>query len=248
VQGELGLRRRLHRREHDRQRLRRTARHHGVDRHLLDGGLAVVGRQHRDHLLRVAARVLQHRDDALRRGRHHRQAVGDAAVEEGLERILERADLDRTRADSALPAGRPGGEASRHVGIAGAAGAARPELGQPTRVELDPRLARQLGQPVALDPLDAVALVVPVEQDECRHGVGIEPRGELEILVELRHPREPQPLGLGRGLVRLGLRHHAHAGPVERRQKLIADGTVVLHQSDELHKPTLHRDFHLSPV
>ena len=69
-----------------------AARHHRVDGDLLDRRLAAVGRHDADDVLRVARRVVEHRDDALGRRRHDRQAVGQAALVERLERVLELAD------------------------------------------------------------------------------------------------------------------------------------------------------------
>src|SRR5438105_9873463 len=80
--------------EHDREYVLRAAGHHGVDRDLLDGRFAVVGRHERDEVLRVAARRLEHRHHPLWGWRDQRQSVGESTIEHRLERILELAYLE----------------------------------------------------------------------------------------------------------------------------------------------------------
>ena len=146
VEREPLVARRLHRRQHDRQRLGFAARHDRVDRDLLDRRLAAVGRELADDLLRVAARVLEHRHDPLRRRRHDRQPVGHAAVEERLDRVLELADGQRARRGCgrrrALAgrrgAPRPRGRGSRSRSPAGARAGRRGRASRPPRAPAAP--------------------------------------------------------------------------------------------------------------
>ena len=87
VQVERVVAHRFHCRDHHRQVVGPAARHDRVDRDLLDGGAAVVGRHLGDQLVGGAARRLDGARDPLGRGRHHRQAVGHAARVELLDRI-----------------------------------------------------------------------------------------------------------------------------------------------------------------
>ena len=68
--------------QHQREVLGRAARHHGVDRDLLDRAVGVVGRDFGDLLLRVAVYCGQHRSHALGRGRNDGQAVGQPLLKE----------------------------------------------------------------------------------------------------------------------------------------------------------------------
>ena len=99
VQRELLPARGLDRREHDRQLGPGASRHHRVDRDLLDRRAAAVGRHDADQLLRIARGVVEHRDHALGRRRHDRQAVGQPALVHRLERVLEPAELELARRD-----------------------------------------------------------------------------------------------------------------------------------------------------
>ena len=103
VEGRIGHR--LDRREHDRQILGTAARHHRVDRHLLDGRAAVVGRDLAHEVLAIAGGAGQHPLHALARRRDHGQAVGDALVEPDLEIVHDRA-LSSARAWCHSDAGR----------------------------------------------------------------------------------------------------------------------------------------------
>ena len=80
--------------QHDRQVLGPAAGHHGVDGDLLDGDVDEVGRHDGHDLVGRAGRALQHPQDALLGGRHHRQAVGPAPVEQRLHLVLGVGDLD----------------------------------------------------------------------------------------------------------------------------------------------------------
>ena len=71
-----------------------------------------------DEVLRVARGVLEHRHDALGRGRHHRQAVGQPALVQRLERILELAHAQLARADAALGARAARRQPCRDLGVA----------------------------------------------------------------------------------------------------------------------------------
>ena len=129
--------------EHDRQLRARAAGHHRVDRDLLDGRLAAVGRHDADDVLRVARRVLEHRHDALGRRRDDRQAVGErrarAAPRRGPRARRRRARATRMRPSRAGAArGQPRGD----LGVARERRAARAHLGQAVEVELRRRPAR----------------------------------------------------------------------------------------------------------
>ncbi len=77
----------LDRRDQDRQIFGPAARHHRVDRDLLDGGDAVPRRDARDHVMRCAVRVAQHLPDRVLRRRKYRQAVGPALIAALLEEL-----------------------------------------------------------------------------------------------------------------------------------------------------------------
>src|SRR5262249_51229795 len=73
--------------EHDRQVLRAAAGHDGVDRDLLHRRAAVVGRDERDQLVAGPARGRDGALDQTPGGRNDREPVGDAALEEALDRV-----------------------------------------------------------------------------------------------------------------------------------------------------------------
>ena len=83
--------------DHPRQVLGLAAGHHGVDRDLLDRHRHQVGRHDGDHLVRVAVVPCEHAQHPLLGGRHHRQAVGEAAVEHRLHLVVEIGELDAAR-------------------------------------------------------------------------------------------------------------------------------------------------------
>ena len=123
--------------------------------------------------------------------------------------------------------------------------------GRPSSSSVTPARPAELAQPLAVEPLDPVALLVSLEQDDRGHCVGIEQRRQLEVRVELRRRREVQPGCLLRGLGLGGLRDDpyrsaARTGPVEHRQHLVADGAVVLDEGEQLHQ--LERPFATSPL
>ena len=88
VQHEQRIERRLEHAQHHRHVFRLAARHHRVDRHLLDRAGREVGRDQAHDLVGLALGAAQHAQDALVGRRHDRQAVGPAALEAGLDRIV----------------------------------------------------------------------------------------------------------------------------------------------------------------
>jgi hypothetical protein len=83
--------------DHDGQVLGLAARHHGVDRDLLDAAFHQIRRHDRDDFLRRARRALEHREHArLGRG-HDGQTVGPALRERRFHLVFERSELDAPR-------------------------------------------------------------------------------------------------------------------------------------------------------
>lgn len=158
---------------------------------------------------------------------------------QGLDRVLEIADHERPGGEPALGTGPSRGEAPRDVGVARPARATRPLLGQLVELEGsgDPR--GQVRDPTPVQPLHAAKLLAPVEPDEGRDRVGVQPRGHLEVAVDGRHRPQSQPRGLGRGLLGRGLREDPDGSPggrggVEDGEELVARGAVVLDEGDQL--------------
>ena len=88
VHAELVDQRGLDRGQHHRQVFGLAAGHDGVDRDLLDRARRQVGRHQAEHLVGPARGALQHAQHPLGGRRHHRQAVGPAAVVAGLDRVF----------------------------------------------------------------------------------------------------------------------------------------------------------------
>ena len=153
---------------------------------------------------------------------------------ERVERILESADLDLPGSQPTVGPGPAGGQSGGDLGIAGARGTAGASLRQSVELEHDAGGLGQLGEQFALDPLHPPALLATVEEQHGRHRVGVKALGHGQALVDLRDPAQSQPLRLTGGLLGRGLREHAHAGGVERRQHLVADRAVVLDQGEQL--------------
>ena len=182
--------------------------------------------------------MLEHRHDALGRGRDDGQAVREPALEERLERVLERSHVDRARADSPVRAGAASGQACRHLRVARAARAPGPHLGQAVEVELRARGRGQLGHARAVQALHATALLAGVEEQQRRHRVGVEARRQLKPGVQLGDRVQPDAARLLRRLGGFGLGEdpHRRAGRrrgVEYREDLVAHGTVVLDQREQ---------------
>ena len=148
--------------------------------------------------------------------------------------VLELADDDLARLEPPVATRGAGGEPRGDLGVAGDGGASGPHLGQPVQIERRAGLRGELDQPRPLQPLDAPLLALAIQQDDGRHRVGIESLGQREVGVDLRDVHETEPLCLRRGLVGRRLRHHPHAGRVERGQHRVTDRAVVLDQGDEL--------------
>ncbi len=114
VQHEQRIERGLQHAQHHGHVFRLAARHHGVDRHLLDGAGREVGRNQAHDLVGLAVGAAQHAQDALVGRRHDGQAVAPAALEAGFHRIVPvrrprsraTSGRDRRSARSALPARR----------------------------------------------------------------------------------------------------------------------------------------------
>ena len=234
----------LDRGEHDREHRRRAAGHDRVDRDLLDGRAAVVGRNHGHEVLRVAGGGVEHLDDALGRGRDKRQPVGEATVVQGLHHVLELSDLELARAQAAARARRSRRQPRRHARIARHARAAGSPRGQPLEVERHAGALRERRQPCPVEALHAVALIDAVEEHEGRHRLGVKARRELEVRVEVEGCRQPEAGDLIGRLGLRGLRHDPHgraerAGAVQRGKDLVADRAVVLDERDQLHVPIL---------
>ena len=192
---------RLHRGQDDREGVRRAAGHDGIDGHLLHRRLTVVGRHHADEVLRIAAGGCKHVNHPLGCRGHHRQAVGESSVEQRLEGVLQLAYLELPRPQPAGAPGRPGGQSGGHHRITGQAGAPGPALGKPVEVQRRAGAAGQLSQPSAVQPFHPVGLRPAIEQHHGGDGVGIEPRRELEVRVELGNRGQMEPARLGLCLV-----------------------------------------------
>ena len=189
----------------------RATRHDGVDRHLLDGRLAVVGRHDANDVLRDAAGVLEHRDDPLGRRRDHRQAVGQPAVEKRLERVLEPTELDLARADPTLRPRGAGGDRRGDLRIAGEArAAARPQRRAARRDPASrPRACASSASRSRCESLDAAAARRrrrATARPAPRRG-----RSARRAQAPRRAPAraEAEPRRLVGGLLRARLRQHA---------------------------------------
>ena len=231
---------RFDRGEHDRQLRALAARHHRVDGDLLDRRLAAVGRRRRRR--RPAGRATcgrasprRARASAARRA-GRRSGRGRAAPRTGprARRRAARASGSGPRRGRAAPraARRPRGRACSDAQPGRIAG-------RPSRSSSTPACAARSSMPVAVEPLDAPALVGAVEQHERRHRIGIQPRRQLEVEVELRDRAEPEPRPPApRCLRRSDWLSTAHARRVQRRQDLVADRAVVLDEREELRHAT----------
>ena len=87
VEIERGIGHRLDRRDDHRHVFRQAARHHAIDRDLLDRRLAPARRNLRHQSRRGELGAGQHGRHPLLGGRNHRQAVGPALVVAELERV-----------------------------------------------------------------------------------------------------------------------------------------------------------------
>jgi hypothetical protein len=90
----------LDRSEHHAQVLGLAARHHGVDRDLLDRAGHQIGRHDRDQFVRGPRRAFEHREHAALGRRDQRQAVGPAARVHRLALVLVARELDAARAQA----------------------------------------------------------------------------------------------------------------------------------------------------
>ena len=176
----------LDRGEHDRQLGPGAAGHDRVDRDLLDGRAAAVGRHDADEVLRMARRVLEHRDDALGRRRDNRQPVGHAARVQRLERVLELADR-RARARRSGPrraraapraAARPRDRAcARRTRAASRAG---------RRAQRAARLPTSAASRSRWSPSTRSRSSPSSSSEHGRHRGGVERVGQRELVVDLR--------------------------------------------------------------
>ncbi len=189
VQRERLPARRLDRRQHDRQLRPGAAGHHGVDRHLLDGRRA---------RRRAARRRPDPADGATCARAARRRARASAARPAGRRSARARA-APRTGPRARRSRARARRSGRRRVPAAPRAAARRPGracarrsraacAGRPSSARADQRR-----EPVALQALDAVAHVAVLEQEHGRHRRRVEPLRERELLVDLRHAREPEP-------------------------------------------------------
>ena len=131
---------RFEHRNHHRQVFGLASRHHGVGCDLLDRERRQVGRNGRDHFLRIAARTSVHPHHALRRRRNYREAVSQATLEHELEWIFFGAKLNLTRAQGR--ARRFGGQPLGHSRLdrLRAASGTRGRIGTPVNSWLGSRL------------------------------------------------------------------------------------------------------------
>ena len=187
----------------------------------------------------MARGVLEHRDDALGRRRDNRQPVGHAALVQRLERVFELADRELARDDPAVGPRAPRREPRGDLRIACHRAAPRPHRGQAVDAQRAARLRDQRRHPVAGEPFDPVALGAVVEQQDGRHGGGVEAVRQRQLDVGLRDARELQPRGLRSGVLGRGLRDQARPGRVERGQHLVADRAVVPDEREHLERHAL---------
>ena len=239
VQRELLGARRLHGGEHDRQASSGQPAMTALIGDLLDGRGSAVGRDHADDLLRVARGVLEHRHDALGRGRDDRQAVGEPA----LDAAPRRGPRARRRSMRARRGCGPRARARRAASRAATSGSrvrhAHPGRisGRPSRSSCAPAARGELGQPRAVQALDAAALLAAVEQQSAGTASGSKRADSSRSVVELgdaraaRARRACAAVSSGVGLGELTARRPPRG--VERRQDLVADRAVVLDEREQ---------------
>ena len=187
----------------------------------------------------MARRVLEHRDDALGRRRDNRQPVGEAALVQRLEGILELADRQLARDDAARRPARAAPRAARRP----------PDRVSPSRTPAASRAGRRRAacrpppRPAPPScrgqPLDPVTLGAVVEQQDGGHGGGVEALRQRQLVVGLRDARELQPRGLRSGVLGRGLRDQARPGRVQRGQHLVADRAVMPDQREHLERHSM---------
>ena len=139
---------------------------------------ARLGGMQPDDLVGLALGAAQHAQDALVGRRHDRQAVGPAALEAGLHRIVPVADGDRARLQAGIAVARD--QRLVHAGLDALGAAAR----LPGRQAL--ALGGIAGEPhpfLALPAHGALDLAAVLEADQGRHGLDVEAERALELVV-----------------------------------------------------------------
>ena len=214
--------------------------HDRVDGDLLDRRLAAVGRHDADDLLRVARGVLEHRHDALGRGRDDGQAVGQPALE-AAPRTGPRARRSSMRARADAPVARAARRAARRAATSGSRvrlAQPGPHLGQAVEVELRARRRGELGQRARCRPSTRPRSSPPSSSSSAGTASGSKRSDSSSSVVELGDRAQPDAARLLRGLGGVGLREdpHRRAGRrrgVEHGQHLVAHGAVVLDQREQ---------------
>ena len=222
------------RREHDRQILRRAARHDRVDRDLLDRRLALVRWHDADDLLGVAPRARRASHDPLGGRRDDRQPVGEPRSNSASNGSSS-SPISSSRARS-RPARRAPRAASRAATSARAcASAAGPHLREAVEREwtparsassrsargADPRRGRVSASPSSSTIAGTASGSSRALSASSSSSSGTARKSSRAACAAVSSAEDCDTTRTPRG--------------VERRKHLVADGAVVLDERDELH-------------
>ena len=201
MQREGGVERRFDRRQHHGQVLGLAARHHRVDRNLLDSELDQVGRAQAQNLAGIAAGAREHPEHPLLGGDDDRKAVGPAALVDRLDLVLVIAERDAARVEPRLAEADP--EVLQGAGLDVQRSAARPHRRE---VRADARHAADALPFGAVPAVGARHFLAAVQADQGGHDLDAEPvryvqRGVVDAGLErlgeagvvLRVDGEPAP-------------------------------------------------------
>lgn len=215
---------RLDRGDHPREVLGTAPGHHRVDGDLLDRDLDQIGRHDGDDLVGGSGGALEHAQHPGLAGWDHGQAVGPAAVEQGLHLVLEPGQFHPPRPE---PRPRePSEELIGEVGVDALGTTARPEIGQ-VRTEIGE--TRQLLPRPPGPPDGAVDLLSAGHLQERRY--------RLDAVVPAHRQLPVVDRGVAGGERRVVLAHDGQGAGFgqlgEHRHHEGAGGTIALHDDDE---------------
>ena len=226
VQGEVGIERRLQRREQDGHVLRLAAREHGVDRRLLDRTRRVVRGDVTDDVLRCSRRAREHAQDPFRGRGDDWESVRPSALETHLGVVRVRRQLDATGPEPGLPEARS--QALRGPRFDRLGAAAGPE-GRQLRAQVrDPRQRAPL---VAVPAEGAAGLLAILEAHERGDGLDPETEGVFEFAVVEDAGHAGRKLGVV--LTRDDQPARAIREPLQHGLDKLAGGAVALDDDHE---------------